>query len=64
MNSSSASGGGAVDDDMGTFGPIALYVGGTGEVRFRDVSYKDLNLKRFAKEQVSSNFRMQRLTPF
>jgi hypothetical protein len=57
-------GGAAVDEAMGSFGPIALYVGGTGEVRFRDVSYKDLNLKRFAKEQVSPNFRMQRLTPF
>jgi hypothetical protein len=54
----------AVDEAMGKFGPIALYAGGTGEVRFRDVSYKDVNLKRFAKEQISTNFRMQRLTPF
>src|SRR5207245_10055867 len=54
----------AVDEAMGRFGPIALYVGGTGEVRFRDVSYKDLSLKRFAKEQISPNFRMQQLTPF
>ena len=54
----------AVDEAMGQFGPIALYVGGTGEVRFRDVSYKDVNLKRFAKEEISANFRMQRLTPF
>ncbi len=59
-----AGGGAAVDEAMGSFGPIALYVGGTGEVRFRDVSYEDLNLKRFTKEQVSPNFRMQRLTPF
>jgi hypothetical protein len=54
----------AVDEAMGRFGPIALYVGGTGEVRFRDVSYKDVNLKRFKKEETSANFRMQRLTPF
>jgi hypothetical protein len=54
----------AIDEAMGQFGPIALYVGGTGEVHFRDVSYKDVNLKRFPKEQVSPNFRMQRLTPF
>ena len=33
-------------------------------MRFRDVSYKDVNLKRFAKEEISANFRMQRLTPF
>jgi hypothetical protein len=64
VNSSNASSGGAVSDEMGSFGPIALYAAGTGEVRFRDVSYKDLNLKRFPKEKVSANFRMQRLTPF
>ena len=64
VNSSNASSGGAVSDEMGSFGPIALYAAGTGEVRFRDVSYKDINLKRFPKEQVSANFRMQRLTPF
>jgi Domain of Unknown Function (DUF1080)/FG-GAP-like repeat len=57
-------GGGAADEEAGKFGPVALYVGGTGEVRFRDVGYKDLGLKRFAKEQLSPNFRMQRLTPY
>src|SRR5260370_21861516 len=56
-------GGGAADEDLGKFGPVALYVGGTGEVRFRDVGYKDLGLKRFVKEQLSPNFRIQRLTP-
>ncbi len=49
---------------MGQFGPIALYAGGTGEVRFRDVSYKDVSLKRSVKEETSPWFRMQRLTPF
>jgi hypothetical protein len=57
-------GGGAIDEELGAFGPIALYVGGTAEVRFRDVSYRDLGIKRFAKEQLSPNFRMQRLTPY
>ncbi len=57
-------GGGAADEDAGKFGPVALYVGGAGEVRFRDVGYKDLGLKRFAKEQLSPNFRIQRLTPY
>jgi hypothetical protein len=54
----------AVDEAMGKFGPIAIYVGGSGEVRFRDLSYKDVNLKRSAKEETSANFRMQRLSPF
>jgi hypothetical protein len=59
-----AGGGGAADDDIGKFGPIAIYVGGSGEVRFRDVSYRDLSLKRFVKEELSSSYRMLRLTPF
>jgi hypothetical protein len=64
VNSSNAAGGGAINEEMGAFGPIALYIGGTGEVRFRDVSYKDLNLKRFPVERTSSNFRMQRLNQY
>ena len=57
-------GGGAADEALGAFGPIGLYVGGTGEVRFRDVSYKDLSLKEAAAEKLSPNFRMTQLTPF
>ena len=60
----SSNGGGAADEEIGKFGPIALYVGGTGEVRFRDVSYRDLSLKRVAKEELSPNFQIVRLTPF
>jgi len=59
-----ASGGGAADEDLGTFGPIAIYVGGSGQVHFRDVSYRDLSLKRMVPEQLSPNYRMLRLTPF
>ena len=57
-------GGGAADDDLGAFGPVAIYVGGSGEVRYRDVSYRDLSLKRRVTEQLSPNYRMLRLTPF
>jgi hypothetical protein len=60
----SGSGGGAADEDLGRFGPIAIHVGGTGAAHFRDVSYRDLSLKRFVKEEVSPNYRMLRLTPF
>jgi hypothetical protein len=53
---------GAVND--GSYGPIALYVGGTGEVRFKDVGYKDLGLKVLQTDKTSSNFRKQMLSGF
>ena len=56
--------GGAADEELGLFGPIALFAGGTGEVHFRDVSYRDLSVKPIAPEQLSPNFKMVRLTPF
>jgi 3-keto-disaccharide hydrolase/FG-GAP-like repeat len=37
-------------------GAIALYVGGTGEVRFKDVAWKNVNRVTLEKEQVSSRF--------
>jgi hypothetical protein len=60
----SAGGGGAADEDLGAFGPVAIYVGGSGQVHFRDVSYRDLSLKRVVKEEWSPNYQMLRLTPF
>ena len=56
--------GGAAYDAAGRFGPVALYVGGSGEVRYRDVGTSDLALKSLPEEQVSSNFRLQRLHEF
>ena len=54
----------ATDDHMMGYGPIALHAGGTGEVHFKDVAAKDLNVKTEPKEQVSAHFRMQRLNDF
>lgn len=54
----------ATDDRMMGYGPIALHVAGTGEVRFRDVAVKDLNRKTEPKAQVSAHFRMQELNDF
>lgn len=51
-------------DAMMGYGPLALYTGGTGEVRFKDVAYKDLNPKYEPKEEVSPHFRMQRVSDF
>jgi hypothetical protein len=53
---------GAVTDE--TYGPLALYIGGTGEVRFRNVKYKDLSMKVREPEKLSPNFRKQVLTDF
>ena len=55
---------GVAEDEDGKYGPLALYVGGTAEVQFKDVAYKDLAVRETPAEQVSPNFRMQRLNPF
>ena len=54
----------ATNDRMMGYGPVALHVAGTGEVHFRDLAIKDLNRKTEPAEQVSSHFRMQRLSDF
>ena len=52
------------EDDAGRYGPVALYVGGTAEVRFRNIAFNDLALRTRADEKVSTRFRMQRLSDF
>jgi hypothetical protein len=64
LNNGGERGGGVADPEAGNFGPIALYAGGSGEVRFKDVAYKDLAIQVRPVEKVSSNFRMQRLSDF
>ncbi len=64
LNQDRASGGGVAEDEDGRYGPLALYVGGAGEVRFKDIGYKDLAIRVAPDEQVSSRFRMQRLNEF
>ena len=49
---------------MDSYGPIALFVGKGSEVRFKDVSYKDIAIKKQPLEEVGSGFRMQRVSPF
>ncbi len=56
---------GATEDDAQSAGPFALYVGaGSAEVRFKDVSYKDLGAMAVAPETVSPRFKMQRLDDY
>jgi len=52
------------DDDLDSYGPIALFVGKNSEVHFKDVSQKDLALKVEPLEKVGDGFRMQRISPF
>ncbi len=54
----------ATNDRMMGFGPIALYAGGAGEAQFKDIAYKDLNLKSEPAEEVSPHFKMQRISDF
>ncbi len=64
LNSAGGGMSGATDDDRAGYGPIALYVGGTGQVQFKDVAFKDLLPKIEPKEQISSRFRMQKISDF
>ena len=53
----------AVTGDNGEgYGSIALYAGGTGDVVFQEVSWKDLNQKTTQKEQVSTHFTATRIS--
>jgi len=55
---------GQADEEVAPYGPVALYVGGTGEVRFKQVELKDLGRRVIPAEQVSSRFRMQRISDY
>ena len=58
--------GGAIDGEsaLSGFGTIALFVSGPGEVRFKDVMYKDIAIRYTPKEQSSPRFRVQRISDF
>jgi hypothetical protein len=53
---------GAVSEEG--YGPIALYAGGSGEVRFKSVALADIGLKVRQAEETSKDFRKQRLSDF
>jgi hypothetical protein len=64
LNDATGISGGVADEEFGRYGPIALYAGGTADVRFKDVSFKDLQPRVAQPEQVSKRFRMQALNEF
>ncbi len=55
---------GQADEEIAKYGPVALYVGGAGEVHFKQVELKDLGRRYLPDERVSSRFRMQRINDF
>ncbi len=64
LNDAGGIGDSVAEPEYGAYGPFALYVGGTGEVRFKDISYKDLQPRVASPEKVSTRFRMQTLNEF
>jgi hypothetical protein len=46
------------------YGPIALYVGGTGKVEYKDIAVGDLGLRVREPEQTSTDFRKQQIGDF
>lgn len=55
---------GDVKDEMGAYGPLALHVSGSGELRLKKVCYKDLLKRSVDPEYLSSKYRVQRLETF
>ncbi len=64
VNDSGAGGGGPTNFDAGNYGPIALYVGGTGGVAFKDIAYRDLLIQPREEEKTGTRFRAQQLSDF
>jgi hypothetical protein len=54
----------ATDGKGGNYGPVALYVGGTGEVRFKNLAIKDLNMRLTPTENTSTRFRAQHIEDY
>jgi Domain of Unknown Function (DUF1080) len=57
-------GGGRISLAAEGYGPIALYVGGTGKVEFKDIAVGDLGLQVRQPEVTSTDFRKQTINDF
>jgi hypothetical protein len=67
FNGGSLGGGGAnraiPDSEKDGFGQIGLYVGGTGEARFKDFMYKDALVRSWGPDESGKNWKTVRLDP-
>lgn len=63
LNYSSGIAGGIAEEEYGRYGPFALHIGG-GEVKFRNIAYKNIQPRRLPDEIVSPKFRMQRINDY
>ena len=54
----------AIDGNTGSFGPVALYVGGSGEARFKDLAIRDIARRITPAEQTAPRFRGQQFEDF
>jgi hypothetical protein len=60
---STFSGNTAIDEpNVAGYGTVALFVGGSGEVRYRDLAWKDLNSFVQPREAVSPRYTMQQVS--
>src|SRR5262245_14126100 len=64
VRASMGGGGSLAQPGAPNYGAVALYIGGTGEVRYKDVAWKDLNFVVQPKEQVSNRFTVNRISDF
>jgi hypothetical protein len=55
---------GGVTETSTGYGPIALYIGGKGDVQFKNVAYKDISDRYRAPEYTAPDFRRQNLNTF
>jgi hypothetical protein len=62
LNDGGQGGMGATGDTDGGFGPWALYAGGSGEVKFKDIAFKDISVRSSPKESSAPRFKAQRIS--
>ena len=55
---------GVAEEEMGRYGQVAFYVGGTGAVTLKNVAWRDLGIRTRPAEKISTRFRAQQISDF